>query len=127
VCPGIALIHADFDDLTVSLCPLRASAYQPGCSTVAVNPSKQPRMAKLLIANDDPLVGRVCTLLPTPHILALIICVSCLELHLIALAVVSECYQLNSGEGGLGVAGCFAKQMWQMIGGPPNRGGEVPR
>jgi hypothetical protein len=38
--------------------------------------------SKLLIANDNPLVAEVCTLLPTPHILALIICVPCLELHL---------------------------------------------
>jgi hypothetical protein len=61
------------------------------------------------------------------YLLALIICVPCPVLHLIALAVVSECYQLNSGEGGLGLACSFAKQMWQMIGGPPNRGGELPR
>jgi hypothetical protein len=83
-------------------------------------------MANLLIANGNPLLAGVCTLLPTPHILALIICVPCPVLHLIALAVVSECYQLNSAGSGLGVAGSFAKQMWQMIGGPPNRRGEVP-
>jgi hypothetical protein len=39
---------------------------------------------------------------------------SCVDL--IALAVVSECYQVKLGEGGLGVAGSFAKQMWQVIG-----------
>ena len=83
-------------------------------------------MAKLLIANDNPLVAGVRTLLPTPHILALIICVPCPVLHLIALAVVSEWYQVKSGYSGLCVAGSFAKQMWQMIGGPPNRRGEVP-
>jgi hypothetical protein len=44
---------------------------------VAVNPSKQPRMANLLLANDNPLVAGVGKLLPTPHILALIISVPC--------------------------------------------------
>jgi hypothetical protein len=30
------------------LCPLRTSVYQPGCSTVAVNPFEQTRMADLI-------------------------------------------------------------------------------
>ena len=47
----------------------------PVAVRVAVNPFEQPRMANLLIANDDPLVAGVCTLLPTPHILALILSV----------------------------------------------------
>jgi hypothetical protein len=102
--------------------PVRIS---PVAVRVAVNPFEHPRMANLLIANDNPLVARVCTLLPTPHILALIISVPCPVLHLIALAVVSEWYQVKSGDSGLRVAGSFAKQMWQVIGGPPNRRGEV--
>jgi hypothetical protein len=40
-------------------------------------------MANLLIANDNPLVAGVCTLLPTPHILALIISVPCPVLTLL--------------------------------------------
>jgi hypothetical protein len=82
-------------------------------------------MASVLIENDNPLVAGVCRLLSTPHISALIICVTCAVLHRIA--VVSEWYQVNSGDSGSRVAGSFAKQMWQMIGGrPPNRRGEVP-
>ena len=83
-------------------------------------------MALLLITGGNPLVAGVCTLLPTPHILALITSVPCPVLHLIALAVMSECYQVKSADSGLRVAGSSAKQMWQMIGGPPNRRGEVP-
>ena len=83
-------------------------------------------MANLLIANDNPLVAGVCTLLPTPHISALIISVTCPVLHLIALVVVPEWYQVKSGDSGLRIAGSFAKQMWQVIGSPPNRRGEVP-
>jgi hypothetical protein len=68
-------------------------------------------MANVLIANDNPLVAGVRTLLPTLHILALIISVPCPVLHLIALAVVSEWYQVKSADSGLRVAGSFAKQM----------------
>ena len=41
--PEIALVYAVFDDLGVSLCPVRTSAYQPGCSTVAVHLSASIR------------------------------------------------------------------------------------
>jgi hypothetical protein len=30
---GFPPIYAVFDDLAVSVCPLRTSSYQPGCST----------------------------------------------------------------------------------------------
>ena len=32
-----SIVYADFGDLLEKLCPLCTSAYQPGCSTVAVN------------------------------------------------------------------------------------------
>ena len=51
--PGIALIWAVFDDLGVLLCPLCTSVYQPGCSTVAVNPFEQTQVADLLFTNDN--------------------------------------------------------------------------
>jgi hypothetical protein len=35
--PEVVLIYADCDDLETSLCPLCTSAYQPGCTTVAVS------------------------------------------------------------------------------------------
>ena len=33
---GNRLVYGVFDDLALSLCPLRTSSYQPGCSTIAV-------------------------------------------------------------------------------------------
>jgi len=48
-------------------------------------------------------------------------------LHRIAFPVVSEWYQVKSGDDGLRVASSIANQMWQMLGGPPNRRGEPPR
>ena len=47
-------------------------------------------------------------------------------LHHIAFPVVSEWYHVKSGDSGLRVAGFFANQMCQMLGGPPNRRGEAP-
>jgi hypothetical protein len=38
----------------------------------------------------------------------------------------SRWYQVKSGDSGLRVAGFFAIQMCQMLGGPPNRRGEAP-
>jgi hypothetical protein len=52
--------------------------------------------------------------------------VLCSELHRIALPVVSEWYQVTSGDSGLRVAGFFAIQMCQMLGSPPNQRGEAP-
>ena len=50
----------------------------------------------------------------------------CPVLHRIVLPVVSEWYHEKSGDSGLRVAGFFAIQMCQMLGGPPNRRGEAP-
>ncbi len=58
--PGIAPIYADFDDLAESLCPLCTSAYQPGCSTVAVKSFEQTRMVDL-IPGDNRGVAEVST------------------------------------------------------------------
>jgi hypothetical protein len=52
--------------------------------------------------------------------------VLCPVLHRIAFPVVSEWYQVKSGDSGLRVAGFFAIQMCQMLRGPPNRRGEAP-
>jgi hypothetical protein len=48
------------------LCPLRTSVYQPGCSTVAVKPFEQTRMADLLIPGDNRGVAGVRTGLASP-------------------------------------------------------------
>ena len=61
----IALTYAVFDDLAVSLCPLRTSSYQPGCSTVAVNTFEQTRMADL-IPGDNRGIAEVSTGLASP-------------------------------------------------------------
>jgi hypothetical protein len=51
----------------------------------------------------------------------------CCVLHRIVLPVVSEWYQLKPVDSGLSVAGSFASQIRQILGGPPNRRGEAPR
>jgi hypothetical protein len=61
-CPkasGFPPIYAVFDDLALSLCPLCTSAYQPGCSTVAVKSLEQTRMADL-IPGDNRALQRSC-------------------------------------------------------------------
>ena len=73
------------------LCPLRTSVYQPGCSTVAVNPFEQTRMADLISSRViiEALQGYAPGL-QVPDIYAGFISLSCLMLHRIALPVVSK-------------------------------------
>src|SRR5215210_7111207 len=51
--PEIAYICIDLDNLAESLCPLRTSTYQPGCSTVAVNPFEQTPMTNRITSNQS--------------------------------------------------------------------------
>ena len=41
-----SLLLQAFSEFGKEVCPLRTSLYQPGCSTVAVNPFEQTRMAR---------------------------------------------------------------------------------
>jgi hypothetical protein len=56
------------------LCPLPTSVYQPGCSTVAVNPSESARMDLLLIKGDNRGVAGTCTGLARPAYLSRFLC-----------------------------------------------------
>jgi hypothetical protein len=51
--PTIRLICRYFIRYLALACSLRASLYPPGCSTVAVDPFEQTRMADLLITSDN--------------------------------------------------------------------------
>jgi hypothetical protein len=50
-CPEIWLFCSSFTYVEHLLGPPRTNLYQPGCSTVAVNPLEQIRMADLLITS----------------------------------------------------------------------------
>ncbi len=77
-----------FREIEASNCPLRTGAYQPGCSTVAVNPFEQPRMAGPLIKSDSQGATEICTSPQISHIQANFSSPACRVLHNYCVAVV---------------------------------------
>ena len=81
-----------------SLVLLCADPYQPGCSTVPVNPFEQTPLADII--TDDNKVLQSLHELHFPYLCDLVFS----GLHRMAFLVVSEWHQVKSGAGGLRVA-----------------------